>query len=62
MNNHFNSEAIKALRRRLGLTQVDFAKFLDVDSITVSRWERGVRKPMPVHLRRLTRLEKKGGK
>jgi DNA-binding transcriptional regulator YiaG len=38
-------EEIKLARELLGMTQVKFAELLDVHKITVSRWERGVRKP-----------------
>jgi len=50
---------IRTVRERLHLTQIEFAKLLDVDAITVSRWERKLRKPQPVHRRKLERLEKK---
>lgn len=59
MDNKFAKEAIKKLRKATGLTQVDFAKLLDVDSVTISRWERGETKPMPVHKRKLNRLSRK---
>jgi len=41
------------------LNQKEFADVMAVDSGTVSRWERGVQKPKPVHLRRMARLSKK---
>ena len=59
MENHYDKDAIKKLRKLLGLSQVDFARILHVDPITISRWERGERKPMPVHRRKLQRLNKK---
>lgn len=36
---------VRAVRERWGLTQAALAKELGVDVTTVSRWERGVRKP-----------------
>lgn len=35
--------ALKAAREAAGLTQVQAAAAIDVDSVTLSRWERGVR-------------------
>jgi DNA-binding transcriptional regulator YiaG len=35
---------LKALRGRLKMTQAELAKELKVDVMTVSRWERGLRK------------------
>lgn len=40
-----NATMIKAIRNRLGLTQVEFAAVLGTHSITVSKWERGVAQP-----------------
>ena len=56
MNNDID---IKALRKRLGLTQVEMSRRFKVDAITISRWERGIQRPCAVHLRRLHRLGKK---
>ena len=52
---------LKKLRKRMGIRQEDLAKMLDVDPLTISRWERGERRPMPVHLRKLERIKKKAG-
>jgi transcriptional regulator with XRE-family HTH domain len=38
-------EKIKAVRARFGLTQKQFARVLNANSLTVSRWERGVLEP-----------------
>ncbi|OYV84050.1 MAG: hypothetical protein B7X04_01425 [Parcubacteria group bacterium 21-54-25] len=35
------------VRRALGLSQVEFARLLDVHSMTVSKWERGLVPPTP---------------
>jgi len=58
------AQEIKALRKSLGLHQKEFANRLKVDTITVSRWERGIQKPSPVLIRKLERLmnNKKGDK
>ena len=37
--------AIQSLRRRLGLSQADFARVLGVSKVTISHWEQGLRKP-----------------
>ena len=56
---------VKELRERLGMTQAEFAREVGVDSITVSRWERGIRKPTPVAAKMLEmlakRAERRGG-
>ena len=52
---------LKELRKKMGLKQEDFARLMDVDPLTISRWERGERKPMPVHLRKIERIKKKAG-
>lgn len=36
---------IKEIRHRLSMTQAEFARKLMVDSVTISRWERGVHAP-----------------
>ena len=52
-------EELKKLRKKMGIRQEDFAKMLDVDPLTISRWERGERRPMPVHLRKIERIKRK---
>ena len=45
-------EDIREYRDRLGMTQAELAAALDVDPVSVSRWERGTRvPPMPTVLR-----------
>ncbi len=56
MSNELTPEAIKALRARLGLTQPQFAALIGCDAITVSRWERGIRRPQGLYARELRRL------
>jgi transcriptional regulator with XRE-family HTH domain len=50
-------------RKQNGYSQSQLARALDVDSMTVSRWERGVRKiPSFLHLALECALKKKGTK
>lgn len=49
-------EAIKDLRRRLGLTQESLAALIGVDHATYWRWEQGRTRPLPVFVRELERL------
>lgn len=56
------SRELQEWRKRNGFSQSQLARVLDVDSITVSRWERGVRKiPSFLHLA-LECIETKGKK
>lgn len=47
---------IKALRRRFGLTQEQFAAKVGVTYGTVNNWENGKRMPLPFLLRRLIEM------
>lgn len=49
---------VKGLRRRLGLTQEQFAQEVGVTYSTVNRWENGKRLPQPFLLRRLLEIKK----
>ena len=53
------AERIKALRNKLKLNQTDFAKLFDVHQRTVKRWEAENKRPLPVHIRKLERMERK---
>ena len=46
----------KARREHLGLTQRELAALLDIDSVNVSRWERGVAEPKLRYVRQLAQL------
>ncbi len=48
------SEAIRAARRRAGLSQAELAELLDVRQSSVSQWERGSTRPSTVYLLALT--------
>lgn len=50
-------ERVRALRQRLGLTQVQLAERLGVTFTTVNRWENGVSRPSRLALLRLSELE-----
>lgn len=39
------SEAIKELRKKLILTQAEFAELLGVSFLSINRWERGKHEP-----------------
>ncbi len=45
-------QPVKEIREALGMTQAEFARDVGVDTITVSRWERGVSSPRGVLLNR----------
>ncbi|AFZ22336.1 helix-turn-helix domain-containing protein [Allocoleopsis franciscana] len=44
---------VKEIRKRLGLTQVQFAQVLGVSFQSVNRWERSKTKPLPIVLKLL---------
>ena len=49
---------IKAVRKRLGMTQVMFAKAMTVSFCTLNRWERGHNVPQPDRMERLRNIRK----
>ena len=53
-------EEIRLIRLRENLSQIVFARYLNVSKNLVSDWERGVKKPGGPALRLLTVIEKKG--
>ena len=50
---------IKDLRRRLGLTQRAFGEAIGATITTVSRWENGKMRPLPVYQQIIRELEEK---
>lgn len=52
-------EEIKSLRKKLKLNQAQFAKKLDVDYSTISKWESGERRPGRRSIKSLARLIRK---
>ena len=55
-------DKIKSLRKRMGLTQTEFAKEMRVSFSTVNRWERGHFQPLPAFEDSLKKLQKGSGK
>lgn len=53
---------ILSLREAMGLTQVELAERIGVDSMTVSRWERGAVKPGPAAVKALDKLRRAAGR
>lgn len=51
-------ERIRGIRKRMGLTQTEFAKKVGVSYATVNRWERGHTKPYRIAYLRLLEIEK----
>mgnify|MGYP006300374341 FL=1 len=50
-------ELVKTLRKRMGLTQEQFAKEVGVTFTTVNQWENGHRKPLPFLMNRLMEMD-----
>ncbi|NIF23585.1 helix-turn-helix domain-containing protein [Candidatus Pantoea multigeneris] len=55
-----NGEAIQALRGRYNLSQAMLAEYVNMSVTTVSKWERGEKKPNGAALRVLSTLSQKG--
>ncbi len=55
------SDAIKCLRRKLLLSQVEFAQMMGVAFVTVNRWENGNNAPTFKYKRKLAPLFKEYG-
>jgi DNA-binding transcriptional regulator YiaG len=52
---------VKETRKRLGLTQVQFAQELGVSFQSVNRWERSKTKPLPIVLKQIEVMVKEMG-
>ena len=52
---------VKETRKRLGLTQLQFAQKLRVSFQSVNRWERGKTKPLPIVLKQIEVMVKEMG-
>jgi DNA-binding transcriptional regulator YiaG len=52
---------VKETRKRLGLTQLQFAKTLGVSFQSVNRWERGKTKPLPIVLKQIELMVREMG-
>lgn len=57
MNNVDIPALIKTLRKRLGLTQEQFAQRVGVTYSTVNHWENGKRVPQPFLVKRLLEIK-----
>jgi len=56
----FSADEIRALRRREEVSQSIFASYLNVTKDSVSKWERGEKKPAGPSLKLLSLVERKG--
>ena len=56
----FSANEIKALREREDVSQSVFASYLNVTKDSVSKWERGEKKPAGPSLKLLSLVERKG--
>lgn len=55
-------DCIKAIRKAMGLTQMEFARAFQVSFATVNRWERGHYQPLPDRLAKLREWRRKARK
>jgi DNA-binding transcriptional regulator YiaG len=53
------SKEIKAVRKRLGLTQQELADMIAASQVTVARWETGLNEPKGAYLKALQELRKR---
>ena len=56
----FTAKQIKALREREDVSQSVFTSYLNVTKDSVSKWERGEKKPAGPSLKLLSLVERKG--
>ncbi|NMW21619.1 MAG: DNA-binding transcriptional regulator [Chlorobiaceae bacterium] len=57
---NFSASEIIALREREEVSQMVFARYLNVSKESVSQWERGKKKPAGTTLKLLSLVERKG--
>lgn len=55
------ADLVRALRRRLGLTQEELARRIGVSFSTVNFWENGKRRPLPFLRRQLEKMARVAG-
>ncbi len=60
MTDDMHGSRIRAIRRTLGLSQVQLAELLDVSNVTVNRWEKDRAQPHGGTITRLVHLEQEG--
>jgi putative transcriptional regulator len=56
----YSSDDIRAIRHRTHLSQAVFAKVLNVEAVTVQKWEQGSKKPGGASLRLLQIVDRRG--
>jgi transcriptional regulator with XRE-family HTH domain len=56
---HLSGEEVRRIRRKLKETQAEFAERLDVDAVTVARWETNQRKCVGLYAKTIAALDKK---
>ena len=57
-----NPKQVRAIRKRLGLTQQELADMIAASQVTVARWETGVNEPKGAYLKALQELVKRAKK
>lgn len=55
-NGYWTGKRVRALRKRLGLTQIEFAAKLGVSFASVNRWENEQNKPTKLAVMRMEEL------
>jgi putative transcriptional regulator len=56
----YSSDDIRALRQRVHMSQAVFARVLNVEPVTVQKWEQGAKKPSGASLRLLQIVDQRG--
>ena len=51
-----NKEQIKKIRKKLIITQIEFAEVLGVSQMTVYKWENGKASPTPRHIKKIVEV------
>lgn len=51
-----DKEQIKRIRKKLIITQIEFAELLNVSTVTISKWERGIASPTPKHIKKIVEI------
>ena len=57
-----DAKQIQQLRKKLGLSQDKLGQLLDVHTMTVSKWERGLLSPTPYQVAMMEEFEKAASK
>ena len=51
------AEEVKALRKKLGMSQQKFAEEVGVSISTIGRWESGIGKPLPIFVEKINEIK-----